>query len=120
MPYADTDFFVALAKSEDRLHQSAVRIYEKYQGEIYTSLATILELSIIATKLGKRVEELMEGVLGIAEVKGIDRTKIMLAARLIENSDMSTFDAFHAALCEGKIISSDHIYDKIGVERIQL
>jgi len=120
MIYADTDFFVALARPGDRLHESAIEIYKKYKGEICTSLATVLELSMIAGKLGKGVEDLMEGVLGVAEVRGIDRSRIMLAARLIEISKMSTFDAFHAAMCEGRIISSDHIYDKVGIDRIQL
>ena len=120
MPYADTDFFVALAKTDDRLHASALEAYNRYRGSIYTSLATMLELALISGKVGRRTEELIEGVLAMSEVKGVDKTQIMFAARLIETGKVGVFDAFHAALCEGNIISSDHVYDSIGIERIKL
>jgi predicted nucleic acid-binding protein len=120
MPYADTDFFVALSKSDDRLNKSAVSIYEKYKGRIYTSLTTIIELCLIAARLNRDVEGLIEGVLGVAKIENVDSTKMLLAAYLIKNKKVGVFDAFHAAFCDNEIISSDYIYDNIGVDRIPL
>ncbi|MEZ0319946.1 MAG: PIN domain-containing protein [Pyrobaculum sp.] len=44
MIYADTDFFLALLKEGDRLHNKALEILEKYKGRITTSVITFVEL----------------------------------------------------------------------------
>ncbi len=120
MPYADTDFFFALIKSNDRLNKSAMGIYEKYKGDIYTSLTVILEILLIAKKLGMPAKTIVGYVLDIAKVEHTDSASILLAAHYIDEQDLGIFDAFHAALCRNEIISSDHIYDKIGISRIKL
>jgi predicted nucleic acid-binding protein len=120
VPYADTDFFVALSKSDDRLNKSAVLVYEKYKGRIYTSLTTLIELALIAKRLNKDAEGLVGGVLGIAKVENVDNTKILLAAYLIKNKKIGVFDAFHAAFCNDEIISSDRVYDTVGIDRIPI
>ena len=43
----------------------------------------------------------------------------IIAAEYIKNG-VNVFDAFHAAHCNGEIISSDHIYDKLNIKRIKL
>ena len=35
MPYADTDFFIAIANSDDRLNSWAIKVLEAYEGYIY-------------------------------------------------------------------------------------
>lgn len=119
MPYADSDFFVALTKPNDRLRDSALEVYEKYRGKIYTSLATIIELALISGKFNMDPEQLIKGTLGIAKVMDTDPVKISAALNLMKDG-VSIFDAFHAALSAGEIISSDHIYDKIGIIRIKI
>ncbi len=99
---------------------SALGIYERYKGRIYTSLTTIIELALISDRLKQDLGELIGNVLEIARISGADKAKIMMAVNLIQNRGVGIFDAFHAAFCDGEIISSDHVYDRIGVYRIKL
>ena len=45
---------------------------------------------------------------------------IPLKAALYIEEGATVFDAFHAALCEGTIISSDHIFNDLGIKRIKI
>ncbi len=56
-------------------------------------------------------------ILSIAELKGAKKSDVLAAAHLIDHEKMGVFDSFHASLCGGEIISSDHIYEKLGVKR---
>ncbi|MDE1869362.1 MAG: type II toxin-antitoxin system VapC family toxin [Candidatus Micrarchaeota archaeon] len=118
MPYADTDFFIALINPDDRHGKAAKKLYKSYSGSIYTSVATMIELALVAVKKNLDIEELIGGAIDIATVEGMDSSKIMFAAHLIANEKFGVFDAFHAALCRDEIISSDHIYDKLGIKRM--
>ena len=120
MPYADTDFFIALADTNDRLNASALSVYERYRGAIYTSLAVAIEVALIFVRRNQSVERAIGDVISIAHLHDADPNKAMLAAHLIDGEGMSVFDAFHAAFCDGEIISSDHVYDRINLHRIKL
>ena len=119
MPYADTDFFIALLKPGDRLAVSAAAVYGRYKGRIYTSLATIIELVIVGQRLNLDLERLIRSVMSMAYVDGIEQTSIEAVVHLIKNRHIGAFDAFHAVLSKGQIISSDHVYDGIGIGRIR-
>ena len=119
MPYADTDFFVALTRPNDRLRESALKVYEAHKGRIYTSLTTMLELGLISTRLNTDPAELILNALAIAKIKDAEAARVTAAVKLIQNG-VGIFDAFHASLCDGEIISSDHVYDLIGVSRIEI
>ncbi len=119
--YADTDFFLAIIKESDWLKSRAEKIYERNKGNISTSLATILELLIIAKREGLDPEITMEAVLEISSVDELSKDRIFAAAHLIKHKNFNVFDAFHAVLAgEKMIISSDSIYDKIGLSRLRL
>ncbi len=118
MPYADTDFFIAIANSDDRLNSWAIKVLEDFEGHIYTSILTLVELALVSVRKGIPVEGMIASVLSIAELKGTSKQNALAAAHLIDHEKTGVFDAFHASLCEGEIISSDHIYEKIGVKRI--
>lgn len=120
MPYADTDFFIALMRTNDRLNQSALEIYDKYKNNIYTSLAVVIEILLITKRFRINASEAIDYLLKIAKVKDAEISMILLATIYIEEQKLSVFDAFHAALCDNEIISSDHIYDKVGINRIVL
>lgn len=120
MPYADTDFFIALMRTNDRLSRSALAVYSKYKNEIYTSLAVVIELLLITKRFDISSSEAMDYILKIAKVNDAEISTILLAVIYIEEQRLGIFDAFHAALCNGEIISSDHIYDKISINRIKL
>lgn len=116
---SDTDFFFALIKKDDRLHNSAVSTYLKYKGSISTSLAVIMEILIISKKLNLGAKEIVEPILEIAKIDAVEPSEIALAAYYIDERNVSVFDAFHAALSNKEIISSDHIYDSLGIMRIK-
>jgi predicted nucleic acid-binding protein len=117
MPYADTDFFIAIANSDDRLNSWAIKVLEEYEGQIYTSILTLVELALVSVRKGIPVEGMIASVLSIAELKGASKSSALAAAHLIDHEKTGVFDSFHASLCGGEIISSDHIYEKLGVKR---
>ena len=117
MPYADTDFFIAIANLNDRLNSWAIKVLEEYEGQIYTSILTLVELALVSVRKGIPVEGMMASVLSIAELKGASKSSALAAAHLIDHEKTGVFDSFHASLCGGEIISSDHIYEKLGVKR---
>lgn len=122
MPYADTDFFLALLKESDWLRDRALRIYHKNKGNITTSVTTVIELLLLAERLSIDPERLLAGAFEIApNIRGITINTALVAAHYIKDKGLNVFDAFHAAYCENNpIISSDHIFDTIGIERIKL
>lgn len=122
MPYADTDFYLALIKDKDWLSGPARKLYQEHKGNITTSAATIIELLLICDEFGIDHERLVECVFGITTyVIGIEPETALEAAHYIKEKRLTTFDALHAAYCgDLQIISSDHKFDAIGMKRIRL
>jgi predicted nucleic acid-binding protein len=120
LPYADTDFFIALGNRNDRFHKSANDAYDKYKGTIWTSLTVVIELLIVGKRMNLSPERMVKDLLAIAKVSNYTSYTILRAVNYIEKENMSVFDSFHAALCGDMIISSDHTYDKLGIQRIKL
>ena len=122
MIYADTDFFVALAKKSDWLKVSAKKLLREYAGQIWTSPATLIELLLLSAGLGLEPETVIEDALKIARLKGGDASVFQQAAKYVKKDDVRVFDALHAASCgfDCPIISSDRIFDKLGLKRIRL
>jgi predicted nucleic acid-binding protein len=121
LPYADTDFFVALIGENDRLRKRAEELYNKHKGKIWTSVVTVLEIVLVAKRRGASIERVVRDFLELSEVRGVSRSSLMEAAHYIDEEHVSIFDAFHAALTQGdEIISSDEIYDHLGIPRIRL
>ncbi len=120
MPYADTDFFIGLANSADRLHSASMAAYQTHKGRIYTSLAVIIEIAIVSVRSKRPVVQAVSDVISVAALHDAYIDKVLAAAHLIDKYGMTVFDAFHAALCGGEIISSDYVYNRIGIKRIKL
>lgn len=120
--YADTDFFLAIAKKEDWLKTNAQHIYDKYKKDIDTSIATVIEAALIAKKKGiDDIENFIGSIFQIASVEGMSAEEGMEAAHLIQDENVNVFDAFHAVLSRGRpVVSSEHIYDQLGKKRIKL
>lgn len=118
--YADTDFFLALLKEEDWLKRKALAILDEYEGDISSSAISVFELLLLCRRFGMDPEEVLMCMFQIAQVEGIAEHKALCAAHYIKEKDLAPSDALHAALCGGSIISSDKIYDKMGIERIRL
>lgn len=121
--YADLDFFLALLKEKDWLKKRAEDIYMKHRKEIWTSTIALQEIILYAKREGHNPSEYVEKILGLVTVKDAFLTaEICLGVTdLINKYNFTTFDAFHAMVCKGDtIISSDKIYDKLGMKRIKL
>ncbi len=116
MTYADTDFFLALLKPTDWLKENARRILEEEKGRIYTSEATYIELMLLAKRYGLDPVRIAIDVMAICNEKN---GEYQAAAELI-SQEVGVFDSFHAVHSNGKIISSDKIYRKLGLEQIDL
>ena len=116
MTYADTDFFLALLKPTDWLKENARRILEEEKGRIYTSEATYIELMLLAKRYGLDPVRIAIDVMAICNEKN---GEYQAAAELI-SQEVGVFDSFHAVHSNGKIISSDKIYKKLGLEQIDL
>ncbi|MBI4016390.1 MAG: PIN domain-containing protein [Candidatus Aenigmarchaeota archaeon] len=122
MIYADTDFFLALLKDKDWLQEKAIKIYQEHKSHITTSVTTIIELLLLAKRVSINPERLLISVFEIVpSITGIENNTALAAAHYVKENGVNVFDALHAAYCaEGEIISSDHIYDRIGIKRIVL
>lgn len=121
MIYAESDFLLALIKSSDWLKSNAEKIYNENKGNIATSTATVIEVALVCERLGLNVEDAIGSIFKMSDVEGMTREEGMEAANLIQDENLNVFDAFHAALSRGRpIASSEHVYDKIGKQRIKL
>ena len=116
MTYDDTDFFLALLKPTDWLKENARRILEEEKGRIYTSEATYIELMLLAKRYGLDPVRIAIDVMAICNEKNGEYQ----AAAVLISQDVGVFDSFHAVHSNGKIISSDKIYRKLGLEQIDL
>ena len=121
MIYADTDFFLALMKRSDWLKKSAERLLEKYRGQVSTSPITLIELLLVAAEYELDSERLLVDVLEIAKLEEGEARHYLIAAGFIKEHKVGVFDALHAAFCEdSKIISSDKVFDRLGLDRVRL
>ena len=120
MPYADTDFFIALLKGEDWLKLKAKKILENYKSRIWTSSWTIVEILMLTKEFKLDPENIVTSINNMVQVEG-DIEALLAAAHLMKEKNMTTFDALHAVSCKNDaIISSDNIFDRIDMKRIKL
>lgn len=117
MIYADIDLFLAVMKDKDWLKDNAKKILKRYEGEITTSIVTFIELALLAKRYNLDVVKIFTSVISICS---IDDDKLLKAAIYMKDYNLNVFDSFHAAYCNGKIISSDSIYERVGIKRIKL
>ena len=121
MIYAESDFLLAIIKKGDWLKTSAQKIYAENKGDITTSIAAIIEIALISDRLNLNIENVIDSIFKIVHVEGMTTEEGAEVAHLIQEEKLSVFDAFHAVLSRGlPIASSEHVYDKIGKQRIKL
>lgn len=121
MPFADTDFLVALIKNDDWLKESASSIYQIYKGQIWTSPSVIIELLFICNRWDLKPEKVVSDIYALIDVRDLELATALLAAHYISEKKATILDSLHAAYAQHDIIiSSDSIYDKLGLERLKL
>lgn len=119
--FADTDFILALIKDSDWLKKNTLEILLEHKGEIRASISIMIELAHICKRLKIDTLKTFAHVFEFVEVNAETYSMCMQAAVYIEKYDFNVFDAFHAAFCgNDKIISSDSVYEGIGLERVKL
>lgn len=119
--YADTDFFLALMKDKDWLKKRAKELYNANKDQLFTSGITLVELLLLASKYELDPERVITDCIQLVEdIKGLQPKKALLAAHYMKEKNLSVFDALHGTYAEDKIISSDEMYEKIGLTRIKL
>ena len=117
--YADLDFWLALLTDDDWLSDRAEHLLEEHEGKLEVSLATFIELLLVEERYTFDRERAVTAILELATYSG-DPDDVYQASEHIDEG-LNTFDAFHAALSGGRIVSSDGAYDDIGSpERIRL
>jgi hypothetical protein len=103
--YADLDFWLALLKNDDWIADRAEQLLDEYEGELDVSLVTFVELFLIEERFAFDRERAVTAILELATYRG-DPDVVYQASENIDDG-LHTFDAFHAALSGGSIISSD-------------
>lgn len=116
--YADTDFWVALLKDDDWLAERAREVLEEHGDELEVSLVTFVELFLIEERYAFDREHAVTSILELASFDG-DENAVYQASEYIDDG-LNTFDAFHAALADDAIVSSDKAFDSIDLERLSL
>lgn len=119
--FADADFILALIKESDWLKTNAEKILEDNKDKIGTSISVMIELAHVCRRHKLNVLEIFTHVFEIIDVNGETYSVCMKAGFYMEKYDLSVFDAFHAAFCgNDAIISSDSVFDDVGLKRIKL
>ena len=117
--YADLDFWLALLKGEEWLSDRAEHLLDEHEGELEVSLAIFIELFLVEERFAFDRERAVTAILELATYSG-DPDVVYQASAHIDDG-LNTFDAFHAALSGGSIISSDQAYEDLGgVKRVPL
>ena len=119
--FADTDFILALVKDIDWLKENALKILKQNKGRVKTSISVMIEVALICKKFRLNTMNTFAHVFEIINVDEETYSVCMRAALYIDKYNLNVFDAFHAASCKDeKIISSDSVYESVGIERVRL
>ncbi|MDP3765669.1 MAG: PIN domain-containing protein [Nanoarchaeota archaeon] len=119
--FADTDFLIALIKDSDWLKKSALKILKENKGKITTSISVMIELALVCKRLKINVLDAFANIFELVNVNEEEYSICMQAAVYVEKYNVGVFDSFNAAFCgKDEIISSDSVYDIIGLQRIKL
>lgn len=117
--YADLDFWLALLKDDDWLGARAEQLLAAHEGDLEVSIATFIELFLVEERFTFDRDRAVTAILELASYDG--NPDIIYQASAYIDDGLTTFDAFHAALPGGAIISSDSAYDELdSIERIRL
>lgn len=108
--YVDSDFLLALV-ADDWLGETAGKIYEEYEDDLWTSADTLLELLFVARRSDRDALKTVVAAKELVEVEG-DVEAVLAAASLVEDRGMTPFDALHHVRSGPEpVVFSDRAYD---------
>ena len=110
-----------MLKDSDWLKEKATKTYEKYKGNLWTTGFVVAEILLNCKKYNLDPETVIVNLYLMIDVKGLEQVIALIAAHYIKNKKINVFDALHAAYAQyDEIISSDHVFDELGLDRIKL
>ena len=119
--FADTDFILALVKESDWLKDNALKILKENKGKINTSVSVMIEVALMCKKFKINTMNTFAHIFELINADEETYSVCMKAALYIDKYNLNVFDAFHAAFCgDDKMISSDSVYESLGIERVRL
>lgn len=122
--YADTDIFIAILKKHDRLKQPAIKIFkaaEEGKIKLLTSAATIVEILFFIYEYGiqKHGKRILNDLFNLkVEFVGLPSEIGLEAVTLMDRYDATPLDAIHAVMAGAEILSTDKVYDKMALKRV--
>ena len=126
--YVESDFLVALVKDDDWLQERALQGLEN-ESEIHTSILAYAEVLVLFCDRERAEYEIdaPRAVSNLLEVVPVEpahhEEAILAAAALLEEYDLTPFDALHAGLATTRgesVLSSEGMYDDVGLDRVAL
>lgn len=126
--YVEADFLTALMKDEDWLQDAAIRALDEHE-DIHTSILAYAEILVLiydheAAEYDIDAPRAITNLLELVPiVPGKHEEAVLAAAALLDEFDLTPFDALHAGLVttgDEAILSTDEDYDTVGIERIPL
>lgn len=126
--YVETDFLIALMKSDDWLTERVHKTLDDESVDLYTSLLSYAEFLMSAYEPGEGIAfEAAPVVANLLEKVPIrpesNEDAALAAATFLDEYAVTLFDAFHAGIAstaDDPIHASDQIYDELGLDRIPL
>lgn len=122
--YADTDVFLAILKKRDRLKSPATKIFKAAEeGKIglSTSAATVIEILFFIYEYGiqERGRRILNDLFNLkVEFVDLPAEIGVEAVALMNRYGATPLDAIHAAMAGPEILSTDKVYDKMGLKRV--
>lgn len=98
--YAETDFLLALVKTDDWLGESAEAVHREHRDELWTSQFTLIELLLVAYHEDRDTERVVANAVELLEIRG-DVDTILAAASYVEQEGLTPFDALHLVESDG-------------------
>jgi predicted nucleic acid-binding protein len=111
--YVESDFLLALARSDEWLAGAAEDAFERHRDDLWTSHYTLVELLVVAYREGHDAESVVVNAKNLVEVRG-DAETVLAAASYVEEEGLTPFDALHVASSGADpVVSSDTVYDDV-------
>ena len=126
--YVESDFLVALVTNDDWLQEAALQALED-ESDIHTSILAYAEVLVLfySREQAEYEIDVPRAISNLLELVPVEPAQhedaILAAAALLEEYDLTPFDALHAGVITTRgesVLSSEKAYDTVGLDRVAL